>query len=162
MMSVSVSADRPEHVAEAIRVGTREALWQAVRAGFEVSQELVPVDTGELKASGSIIETDEGVTFGYDADHAIPVEGGTDPHTIEGDPLAFQWPEATGTELMDQFEQARDAAGRFAEGAQVFFQSVEHPGTDAQPFVQPGFEAMAAELRRRGISPSITAELGGT
>lgn len=44
---------------------------------FDRSQELVPVDTGELKESGDVVETGDGYAVEYTANHAIPVEFGT-------------------------------------------------------------------------------------
>lgn len=44
---------------------------------FELSQKDVPVDTGELKDSGKVIQKDDGAEVIYTAEHAAPVEFGT-------------------------------------------------------------------------------------
>jgi len=141
MLSLSVAADEMDGAADDIRAGVKRGLRAAARTGFERSQPLVPVDTGALKESGELIEPADGVfSFGYSADHAIPVEAGTEPHPItpdEADALVFKGD----------------------DGETVFTTRVNHPGTDPQPFVRPGFEAMAQALRRRGLSPTIDAEL---
>lgn len=160
MVKIGVSTTSADSVGDAVRDGYRDGLRDAVAAGFERSQEEVPVDTGELKDSGEIVDTGDTITFRYTADHAIPVEAGTSPHTIEGNPLlAFIW-EDPPQAVSDMFPQARDAGGRFASGRQAILPEVEHPGTDPQPYIQPGFREMALWLRKRGLSPAIAAELG--
>lgn len=44
---------------------------------FEDSQRRVPVDSGTLKGSGRVVETDTGAEVVYDADYAAHVEYGT-------------------------------------------------------------------------------------
>ena len=51
------------------------------------------------------------------------MEFGTQPHPISGDPLAFT-----------------------VDGETVFAQTVDHPGTKAQPFMQPSIEAVERQL----------------
>lgn len=63
---------------------------------------------------------------GASADHANDVEFGTGPHTIEAkdaQALHFQW-----------------------KGEEIFVKSVQHPGTEPQPFLRPA----AREIRARG------------
>lgn len=141
MIGLTISRDGPSGVGEDVVAGVRKGLLEAARAGFQHSQDLVPVDSGELKESGELIVEDEGdtITFAYSADHAILVEGGTEPHPItpdDADVLAFE-----------------------VDGEQVFATHVDHPGTEPQPFMQPGFERMARELQRRGLTPAIEGEL---
>lgn len=71
-------------------------------------------DLEELEQS---LEEPQAAEVGSSADHARPVEFGSDPHTIEADQadsLHFEY-----------------------EGEEVFVHSVEHPGTEAQPFLRP-------------------------
>ncbi len=56
---------------------TKEAKLEMAKVLFNESQNLVPVDTGELKDSGSIEEDGDNVSVGYSADHAIFQEFGT-------------------------------------------------------------------------------------
>lgn len=90
---------------------------------YDDSQALVPVDTGELKASGYVEGGASEYKIGYTADHAAYVEFGTGPHLIEGNPtLAFS-----------------------GAGGMVFASEVHHPGTDPQPYLLP------AATRQRGV-----------
>lgn len=143
MLGLSISAEKSDDIGDAVTTGVQNGLRDAAQAGFAASQAAVPVDSGALKASGELVERGDGaVTFRYTADYAAAVEGGTEPHPIEpddADVLAFE----------------------VEDGTTVFTTHVDHPGTEPQPFVQPGFEAMARELRRRGLSPAIDGELGG-
>ena len=44
---------------------------------FALSQDDVPVDTGELRDSGEVKQSGDDATVTYTADHAMPVEFGT-------------------------------------------------------------------------------------
>lgn len=61
---------------------------------------------------------------GTNEKHGPYIEFGTDPHPIEGDPLVFT-----------------------VDGETVFAQSVDHPGTDPQPFMRPAAEAVERQLQ---------------
>lgn len=58
----------------------REAIIQAVgrngQRAFAESKNTVPVDTGELKNSGSFTESSSGITIKYSAEYASSVERG--------------------------------------------------------------------------------------
>lgn len=57
-------------------------------------------------------------------------EFGVDEHTIRArnaETLAFVWEDPPAW-VKEEFNQARDAGGRFTTGWMVFFESVEHPG----------------------------------
>lgn len=60
---------------------------------------------------------------GSDLDYSAAVEFGTQPHPISGDPLAFT-----------------------VDGETVFAQTVDHPGTDPQPYLRPALEAVERQL----------------
>ena len=86
----------------------------------------VPVDTGKLKQSIQIRVTGDKVIIGPDTEYAEYVEFGTKPHEIrakKGKALAFRM-----------------------GGQTVIVKSVKHPGTRAQPFVRPAFEAWVDTL----------------
>lgn len=141
MIGVSVDAEGPSDLGNKLTDGARAGLKQAVEEGFRVSQEKAPVDTGELKQSGEIVDTGDVITFRYTADHALLVESGTEPHPIEpvdAEKLVFE-----------------------IDGETIVTDHVDHPGTEPQPYVQPGFREMARQLRGRGLSPHIDGELGG-
>jgi hypothetical protein len=121
----------------AVTEGTDEALLDAARAGFAKSQELCPVDRGELLMSGvPPHEVEDGsVVWGYDAPHAPYVEYGTVPHWAPIAPLK-RW--------------ARRVLGD--EGAAYAVQQkIAAEGTDPQPFIRPGVEAGKRLLRRAGV-----------
>lgn len=96
---------------------------EAVKAGvvawanrvFETSQALVPVDTGELKASGHVEVQQVGkqvfASVTYDAEHSVYVEYGTGQR------------------------------GAASAGAGDGPYSETWPGMPAQPFVRPAFDA---------------------
>ena len=76
----------------------REAIINAIqrtgRRGFRLSQDGCPVDTGELKKSGSDKDLDNGIEINYSAEYAAEVERGTRPgnrnvraHTRKGHPV---------------------------------------------------------------------------
>lgn len=84
---------------------------------------LAPEDTGNLKSSIDFNITKEGLggEVFASAEYAPDVEFGTQPHKIQaknGGVLAFK-----------------------KNGKTVFAKSVNHPGTAAQPFLFPAFEA---------------------
>ena len=84
---------------------------------------LAPEDTGNLKNSIDFNITKEGLggEVFASAEYAPDVEFGTKPHKIrakDGGVLAFK-----------------------KNGKMVFAKSVNHPGTPAQPFLFPAFEA---------------------
>lgn len=88
---------------------------------------LCPVDTGRLRASGtmSVRQLGNQVTgrVDYTADYAMAVHDGTSPHTIT---------------------PRRGERLRFVVGGQVVYaRSVHHPGTPARPFLADALEEVA-------------------
>jgi len=88
--SIDVSADD-------VMQAHRERVKDAADLGFSVSQEHVPVDTGELQQSGFPPEfRGDDVVFGYTARQARPMEEGTAPgHTPPTENLV-RWAERIG------------------------------------------------------------------
>ena len=89
---------------------------RTVDAVYADSQIHVPVKTGELRDSGTVRRIGPGeYEIRYTADHAIPVEKGSDPHVIT----------------------PRDAeALRFEVNGQVVYAAkVKHPGTSGVHFL---------------------------
>lgn len=71
------------------------------------------------------VDADDTVRIvGTNVAYAPPVEYGSAPHVITGDPLAFPGD----------------------DGETAFATRVEHPGTDPQPHVRPGARATKGEL----------------
>jgi len=86
----------------------------------------VPVRTGRLRQSIQVRLSGQEITVGPDTPYAGYVEFGTKPHVIEaknGKSLAFTM-----------------------GGRTVLVKKVNHPGTRAQPYVRPAFEAWVDTL----------------
>lgn len=97
------------------------ALESVVRSGEVEATQEVPVDTGRLKNSIKTLRLDKYTrALVANAEYAAAVEKGTDPHTIN----------------------PTDADALFWEGASHPVMSVQHPGTPAQPFMQPALDYM--------------------
>lgn len=50
-----------------------ENIKKAAKECLEDTQKVVPVDTGNLKSTGKVVETSEGIAIVYDADYALEV-----------------------------------------------------------------------------------------
>jgi HK97 gp10 family phage protein len=86
----------------------------------------VPVDTGELRESIGVQVQPGRVVVGPTAAHATYVEYGTKPHIIE--------------------PKNKKALAFKVNGKTVIVKRVQHPGTKAQPFVRPAFDAWVETL----------------
>ena len=120
----------------------------AADAGFAVSQDEVSHGaTSGLSMSGVPPQwVGNSIVWGYTADYAEYVEKGTRPHWIplRAMPELKRW--------------ARRVLGN--EGAAWAVRSkIAQEGTEAQPFVQPGIDAMKRHLRQTGIVAYIEDEL---
>lgn len=132
--SVDLSVDvTSEDVLEA----HRKRLKDAADLGFAVSQEEVPVDTGTLQQSGFPPEwRGDDIVFGYQADHAEPMERGTPPFEPDVEPLE-RWGERIGK-----------GAGFGRWVAEV---KIPEEGVDAQPYLAPAVERMRPWLDNHGL-----------
>jgi hypothetical protein len=139
VIGLEVSSDASDDVGDAVADGTRAAILEAAQAGFAESQAEVPEATGALKQSGELVETPQGGRWTYDSEYAPYVEGGTEPHYPPIEPLK-EW---AAIVLGDESA---------AYGVQ---EKIAQEGTDPQPFLRPGFQRMATELKRRGVSTDI-------
>jgi hypothetical protein len=109
---------------------------KAERAAQAMTSELkrtAPVDTGELRRKTGVsvqFATDRRVSLEavIDVDYGVFVTQGTVPHVIraKGRALVFYWPKVART---------------------VFFKSVNHPGTAANPFFKRVTERFGDYLR---------------
>lgn len=124
--------------AEDVYQAHRKRVKDAADLGFAVSQEEVPVDTGELQQSGFAPEfRGDDVVFGYTARQAEPMEYGTEPgHTPPIEPLK-RWAERIGK-----------SAGF---GVWVATQKIPEDGVDAQPYLRPSVERMRPWLDNHGL-----------
>lgn len=98
-----------------------KALAHVVRSGETEAAQNAPVDTGNLKSRISTIPLGPfHFVLQSAAEYSIHVEKGTDPHVITpSNKEALYWP-----------------------GADHPVKKVEHPGTDAQPFMEPALDHM--------------------
>lgn len=124
--------------AEDVMQAHRERVKDAADLGFSVSQEEVPVDTGELQQSGFPPEfRGDDVVFGYTARQAAPMEFGTDPgHTPPVEPL-MRWAERIGKDP--------------GFGVWVATEKIPAEGVDAQPYLAPAVERMRPWLDNHGL-----------
>lgn len=86
----------------------------------------VPVATGELRESLGVRVEPNRVLVGPSAKHAPYVEFGTGPHVIKA--------------------RNKKALAFKAGGQTVVVRQVNHPGTKAQPFVKPAYDAWKESL----------------
>ena len=115
----------------------RERIKKAADLGFAVSQEHVPVDTGELQQSGFSPEfRGEDVIFGYTAKQALPMEKGTGSFQPPIEPLA-RWAERIGKDR--------------GFGVWVATEKIPSQGIDKQPYLAPAAERMGPWLDNHGL-----------
>jgi len=128
----------------AIQEGQRQRLRDAMDYGFAHSQELVPEDRGTLRQSGFPPErTADGIRYGYAANHAGPMEYGTQPFTPPAEPL-LEWAErVTGNRGFGWYVQ----------------QKIAEEGIDAQPFMRPSAEKVKQWLKTHDVGGYIDDEL---
>lgn len=86
----------------------------------------VPVRTGRLRQSIQVRTSGKNITVGPDTPYAAFVEFGTKPHVIEA--------------------KNKKALAFMVGGRAVVVKKVNHPGTKAQPYVRPAFEAWVDTL----------------
>lgn len=137
MLSAEVSLD-VDVATEDVLQAHRKRLKDAGKVGFAFSQEVVPHETGTLKASGFGPELrGEDVVIGYSAEHAAPMEFGTDPgHTPPIEPLK-RWAERIGKDP--------------GFGVYVATQVIPEQGVQAQPYLRPASERMEQWLNNHGL-----------
>lgn len=105
-----------------------EAMETATLLIESTAKELVPVDTGRLRSSiaSEVQQIATNVIQGFvgsNVEYAAAVEFGTSSHTITGNPLAWD------------------------EGGETHFAtSVDHPGTEAQPYLRPAIETHRGDV----------------
>lgn len=108
------------------RVTTQEVVMNTanyIKAEMEVR---VPVDTGRLRQSIEIKVVGDKIIIGPNTEYDEAVEFGTRPHEIR--------------------PKNKKALAFRVGGQMVVVKKVNHPGTRAQPFVRPAFEAWVDTL----------------
>jgi HK97 gp10 family phage protein len=136
---ISRLADALRQTANDSQITTQQVLVQSANQILAEMESRVPVDTGRLRNSLQIrVDTDR-VTIGPNeniADYGGYVEFGTKPHVIR--------PKTPGGVLVFKMN-----------GTTVFAKKVNHPGTKAQPFVRPAFEAWVDSLGTMAAEANI-------
>lgn len=132
-MTAVASADI-NGIAEALRRTGKDSEATTMRVLIESANFLlaemearVPVDSGALRKSLAVRVEGDKITVGPDTPYADYVEFGTKPHVIK--------PKKPGGVLRFQ-----------VNGQWVYAKVVNHPGTKAQPFVRPAFDAWVDAL----------------
>jgi len=135
-MTVVGTADI-DRLAEALRrtakesdITTQEVLVTSANHILAEMESRVPVKTGNLRQSLGVKVESNKVIIGpniHQAPYAPYVEFGTQPHDIK--------PKKPGGVLVFTIN-----------GTKVFTKLVHHPGTQAQPYVEPAFEAWVDSL----------------
>ena len=119
-------ADALRATARQSEVTTQQVLVESANFLLTEMEVRVPVDTGELRESLGVRVEPKRVLVGPSAKHAPYVEFGTGPHVIKaksGKALAFK-----------------------VNGRIIYRKQVHHPGTKAQPFVRPAYDAWKESL----------------
>lgn len=137
MLRADVSLD-VDITTEDVLQAHRDRIKDAADLGFSVSQEHVPVDTGELQQSGFAPEfRGESVVFGYQARQAGPMEFGTEPgHRPPIAPLR-RWAERIGKDP--------------GFGVWVATEKIPQEGVAAQPYLAPAAARMKPWLDNHGL-----------
>lgn len=137
MLGASVDLSK-DITADDVIQAHRERLEKAGQVGFAFSQEVVPHDTGTLKASGFGPEWRNGdLILGYGARHAAPLEYGTNPGHHPPTENLVRWAERIGKD----------------PGFGYYVANVKIPqeGVDAQPFLRPAGERMRRWLQAHDL-----------
>jgi len=136
---ISKLADAMRHTAAQSQITTQQVLIGASNQILAEMESRVPVDSGRLRTSLRIKVEADRVTIGPDdsiADYGGYVEFGTKPHVIR--------PKTPGGVLVFKMN-----------GTLVYAKKVNHPGTKAQPFVRPAFEAWVDSLGTMAAEANI-------
>ena len=136
---ISKLAEALRQTAHQSQITTQQVLIRASNQILAEMESRVPVKTGKLRDSLRIEVDPDRVTIGPNqniADYGGYVEFGTKPHVIR--------PKKPGGVLVFKMN-----------GMTVYAKKVHHPGTKAQPFVRPAFEAWVDSLGTMAAEANI-------
>lgn len=145
MIDVEIDLEQKD-ASGAVDRGTKNLMEDAMMMGYSLAFELMPEDRGTLRASAYEPEwkSDGSIAFGFQADHAAPMEFGTQPFQPPLEPL-LNWSErVTGSKGL---------------GYYVALHKIPEEGIDAQPYARPGAEKAKQYLQSKGFSDYISDEL---
>ena len=145
-LNVSINQTVKKDAGPALRKAQKKRLMDGADVGFAKSQELVPQDRGTLLQSGfQPTETSDGaIQYGYRANHAGPMEFGTDPFQPPVEPL-LEWSERV--------------TGDKGLGYYVALQKIPEEGIDPQPYLRPGAEKQKQFYKANPLSQYLDREL---
>lgn len=115
------------------------------RHDYDVEPSMESFEIGRVERSGNTIR----VTVEWTDPQFGRWEFGIEPHEIRArnaEALAFVW-EDPPQWVREEFNQARDAGGRFSSGWMVFFQSVDHPGIPESRALRDAINGLRELLR---------------
>jgi HK97 gp10 family phage protein len=133
-------ADALRQASKESGITTQQVLIQAANHILAEMEARVPVKTGNLRTSLGIKVESDRVTIGPNerqAPYGGYVEFGTKPHVIR--------PKNPSGVLVFKIN-----------GQKVFAKKVNHPGTQAQPYVRPAFEAWVDSLGTMAAEANVT------
>jgi len=126
--------DKSEQFQRKLANGFRMIMWGL----WSDAKRLAPVDTGHLRDTITLTRFDN---FHYElrdgVEYGIMVEFGTKPHVIK----------AVNKRVLSNLNgsvKSRNATG----GPVVFGTTVNHPGTNAQPFFRPAFDMAKVKISK--------------
>jgi len=136
----TVNIDAPR----AVRRANKQRMEDSADKGFAVSQQEAPVDRGTLLQSGfQPYWIDGRLIWGYRANHAEPIEFGTDPFWPPIDPL-LEWAErVSGDRGLGYYVQWK----------------IAQEGVDPQPYARPGRDAQLKYLKSHDFETYLNDEL---
>ena len=125
----------PGGLRERFLAAADKAAGDVADAVLQKSQELVPVDKGDLLGSGSTWKV-KFLTWGvgYNAPYAQPVEFGARPHWAPFQPI-LDWVKRKRIRFDREGEKMS-----FEQTARTIWVSISKKGTPAQPFLRPALE----------------------
>lgn len=129
---------------QAVRKSVRKVLEKGADRGFAESQQEAPVDRGTLLQSGFQPQWDgDTIRWGYTANHARPMEFGTDGFYPPIQPLKEWASRVLGDE----------------GAAYAIQQKIAEEGVREQPYVRPGRDMMRRYLATRDMGQFLKDEL---
>jgi len=146
VLSLNIDHTISKHASESIHTAQKKRLKDGMDKGFAVSQDRAPEDRGTLRQSGyqPTWKNDGSIEWGYRANHAMPMEKGTQP---------FQPP------LQPLLEWSERVTGDKGLGFYVALHKIPESGIDAQPFAAPGAEATKDFLSSNSFKRYLDREL---
>lgn len=146
MLNASATVSQSKRASKTLEPAVRKALLDAGQAGVNRSLQEVPhgATSGLAQSAfGPEEESDGSIVWGFSAEYAKYVEEGTRPHWPPIDPLK-RW--------------ARRVLGE-ESAAWAVQKKIAAEGTPAQPYVEPGIQAMKAKLNTTGLKGYIQDNL---